>query len=213
MNANGTGGISKQTLRRLPLYLNCLKSRLQSGHVTVSSNDIATLLGLNQVQVRKDLASVSSGGKPKVGYVTQELISDIENFLGYNNVDSAILVGVGQLGRALLSYSGFSKCGVEIVAAFDSSEQVVDRIVSGKRILPLEKLINLCDRMQIHIGIITVPEDSAQEVCDWMIRGGIKAIWNFAPVHLKVPKDVIVQNENLAANLAVLSRQYAESLK
>ncbi|NCB04373.1 MAG: redox-sensing transcriptional repressor Rex, partial [Clostridia bacterium] len=117
-----TQPISKQTLLRLPAYLNYLKQLVQTGAANVSATGIAEALGLNQVQVRKDLALVSDGGKPKTGYQIRELISDIERFLGYDNTNGAVLVGAGHLGRALLSYSGFKNYGLEMVAAFDENE-------------------------------------------------------------------------------------------
>jgi redox-sensing transcriptional repressor len=171
-------------------------------------------LNLNEVQVRKDLAAVSnSGGKPKTGYVAKELISDLEEFLGYNSVDEAILVGVGHLGKALLSYQGFENCGLNILMGFDKDEAIIGTNVCGKQILPLDKLKDLCWRMSVNVGIITVPAKEAQMICDMLVEAGIRAIWNFAPVHLHVPDYVLVQNENLAASLAVLSKNLTESLK
>ena len=175
---NGT--ISRQALRRLPFYLDYLKKKQ-------AAND----LKLNEVQVRKDLASVSvTGGKPKTGYVAAELIRDLESFLGYDNTKEAVIAGAGKLGQALLSYKEFDRYGLNIVAAFDTDESIID----SKRILPAD------------IGIICVPPECAQSVCDKMVASGILAIWNFAPVHLSVPTGVIVQYENLAASLAVLSQ-------
>ncbi|MEG1556474.1 MAG: redox-sensing transcriptional repressor Rex, partial [Bacteroidales bacterium] len=122
-----SAGISKATLNRLPTYFYYLKERIKEGEHYISSTTIAESLKLNPIQVRKDLAFVSStAGKPRMGFEINELINDIETFLGYNNVDDAILVGVGQLGRTLLSYDGFKNYGLNIVAAFDSNEDIVD---------------------------------------------------------------------------------------
>ncbi len=199
--------ISKQTLMRLPLYLNYLKTHA-SGEKNISATQIAAALGLNQVQVRKDLAAVTAGGRPKTGYVTDELIRGIAQFLGYDALNRAVIVGAGRLGRALLGYDGFSGYGLEIVAAFDSNPQMTGE--DGKTILPMEKLPGLCKRMGVKIGIITVPAAAAQTVCDVLIESGIRAIWNFAPVHLNVPAHVLVQNENMAASLAVLGKHLSE---
>lgn len=205
--------ISKQALQRLPYYLNYLKA-LQSDSVqNISAAAIAKDLNLNEVQVRKDLAAVSeNGGKPRIGFDMAELIRSIENYLGYKNVDDAVLVGAGQLGRALLSYKGFEDYGVKIVAAFDSDEGLTGAEVCGKCILSMDRLNDLCRRINVHIGIITVPAESAQEVCDMLIESGILAVWNFAPVHLKVPDHILVQNENMAASLAVLSKHLSNSM-
>lgn len=198
--------ISKQTLKRLPIYLNYLKSYAQSGAENISATFIADSLGLNHVQVRKDLASVSSGGRPKTGYVTVDLMADIERFLGYDNTDSAVIVGYGKLGRALMSYEGFENYGLDIVAAFDKDEKVLE-----EKVFPISKLQDLCRRLKVRIGIITVPASAAQGVCNLLVESGILAIWNFAPVHLQVPEGILVQNENMASSLAVLSKHLSES--
>lgn len=205
--------ISKQALRRLPYYLNYLKRLRESGVDKVSSTMIAKEMSLNDVQVRKDLAAVSKiGGKPRKGFDIEELIMCIESYLGYNNINDAILVGAGHLGRALLSYTGFEDYGLRIVAAFDIDENVVNTNIGGKIVFPMDKLIDICNRLNIHIGIITVPASAAQSVCDLMVESGIIAIWNFAPVHLSVNENVIVHNENIAESLALLSSQLAARL-
>ena len=205
-----TGTISKQALRRLPYYLDYLKRRYDEGTQTISATTVAADLKLNEVQVRKDLAAVSvTGGKPKTGYVTIELIRDLERFLGYDNTKEAILAGAGKLGQALLSYKEFARYGLNIVAAFDNNPDIVD----NSCIFPADKMQDLCGRLKVHIGIICVPPEAAQRVCDEMVACGILAIWNFAPVHLIVPSNVIIQNENLAASLAVLSQNLEFEIK
>lgn len=205
---NGT--ISKQALRRLPFYLDYLKKKQTDGVRNISATTVANDLKLNEVQVRKDLAAVSlTGGKPKTGYVAEELIRDLESFLGYDNTKEAVIAGAGKLGQALLAYKEFERYGLNVVAAFDTDESTVD----GKHILLAEKMSDICSRLKIHIGIICVPPESAQKVCDEMVECGILAIWNFAPVHLSVPSGVIVQYENLAASLAVLSQNLEFEIK
>lgn len=210
MNLNS---ISKQTLLRLPSYLNYLKTLPEDGCENVSATTIAAALGLNDVQVRKDLACVSKKGRPKLGYVTEELINDIEGFLGYDDLNDAIIIGAGRLGGALLSYEGFKEYGLNIVAAFDVDESKIGSEICGKKVFALSKIKELCKRMKIRIGIITVPVHSAQKACDILVNSGIYAIWNFAPVHLKVPDNILVQQENMAASLAVLSAHLAEAIK
>lgn len=205
--------ISKQTLLRLPSYLSYLKSLPEGDNEHVSATMIATALGLNDVQVRKDLACVSKKGRPKLGYVTGDLIKDIESFLGYDDLNDAIIVGAGRLGGALMSYEGFKEYGLNIVAAFDTDERVVGTEICGKKILPMDKIKDLCESLKIRIGIITVPAHAAQKVCDMLVESGIYAIWNFAPTHLKVPDNILVQQENMAASLAVLSAHLAEAIK
>ena len=202
--------VSKQTLSRLPAYLHYLQSLPEEAGRYISATAVAEALGLNDVVVRKDLASVSSRGRPKVGYVRLELIRELECFLGYDNTQDAILVGAGKLGQALLSYSGFPQYGLNILAGFDSDPALVETEVAGKRILPMEKLPGLCRRVGVHIGIITVPGEHAQKVCDQLIDSGILAVWNFANAHLNVPEGILVQNENMAVSLALLSNHLKE---
>ena len=167
-------------------------------------------LNLNDVQVRKDLAAVSSSGKPKIGYVTADLIEELESFLGYNSPSDAILAGAGKLGRALMSYQGFNAYGLNIVAAFDTDSGLYDTQEAGKSILPLDQMKPLCEKLKVRIGIITVPAACAQGVCDMMVKSGIQAIWNFAPVRLNVPEAILVQNENMASSLALLRSHLRE---
>ena len=117
-----------------------------------------------------------------------------------------VLVGAGNLGKALLSYDGFSDYGLDVIAAFDTDSTLTGTLISGKPVLPMEDLEVVCTEKKIHLGIITVPVAAAQSVCDQLISFGIRAIWNFAPTILKVPKGVLVENENLASSLAVLSQ-------
>ena len=205
--------VSVQTISRLPRYLNYLKGLPKGSISNISATMIAEALGLNDVQVRKDLSLVSDGGRPKIGYAIEELITDIEHFLGYDDTHSAVLVGVGNLGTALLSYGGFAEYGLDIVAAFDVNESLVGCKVNGKQIFPLTKLIDLCKRMQIKIGIITVPNYEAQKVCDMLVESGVQAIWNFSPAHLNAPPEVLIQSENMACSLALLSKHLSEKLK
>lgn len=208
------GGISRKSLERLPVYHHYLEQKDNEGIETISAPAIALDLQLNEVQVRKDLAMVTkTAGKPKMGYLIKELIADMEEFLGYHNTNQAALVGVGSLGKALLSYKGFEQYGVEIVMAFDSDGRKVNTRIGGKMVLSFDKLENLCQRMNIHIGIITVPGEHAQEVCNKLVAGGVKAIWNFAPIHLSVPSHVLVQNENMAVSLAALSKYLYDAQK
>lgn len=199
--------ISAQALQRMPYYLQYLKNLQNGGASIVAAPAIAETLGLNEVQVRKDFASVSTTkGKPKSGFVISELIDNMERFLGYHNVKDAVLVGAGSLGRALLSYQGFAQYGMHIVAAFDIDESVIGNEINQKIIMPVSKLHEICLRLNIRIGIITVPANQAQAVCDALVSGGMLAIWNFAPIHLSASKNILIKNENMAASLALLSK-------
>ncbi len=199
-------GISKATLGRIPKYLELLKQLPEEEYTYISATNIAQRLSLGEVQVRKDLAAISGAGKPKIGYLTRELIANLENCLGADNCTLAVLVGAGKLGKALLDYDEFEKFGIRIAAAFDSNDQAIS--VSGKvRIQPIHEFEAFCRDHNIQLGIITVGAGSAQVVCDKMISCGITAIWNFAPCKLNVPQNVILENENLALSLAFLNNQ------
>ncbi len=197
--------ITSQTLQRLPLYLNYLKS-LPEEYINISATAVAEALSLNDVQVRKDLASVSRGGKPKIGYVTEELISDIGEFLGFDSCDGVIIAGVGNLGRALLAFDGFGEYGLDILAGFDCNKNISGKEINGKPVMDMTLMCEFCRKNNVHIGIITVPENAAQTVCDAMTYAGITEILNFAPVHLNAPGNVTIQNQNIAISLAMLSR-------
>jgi len=204
--------ISKAVLKRLPGYLSYLKSLPEGTATYISATALANALGMGEVQVRKDLAMVSDGGRPKIGYLRESLIEDISQFLGYDNTTDAILIGAGKLGQALLGYIGFEAYGLNILAAFDA-KPAADRTDDGKPILHIDKLESFCKSHNVLMGIITVPAQFAQEVCDKLIACGIKAIWNFAPVHLDVPEHILVQNENMATSLAVLSMHLQAQIK
>ena len=200
--------ISKSVLKRLPGYLSYLKG-LDVQYISATS--IAGALGMGEVQVRKDLAAVSDGGRPKIGYERTALMEDISQFLGYDNTTDAILVGAGKLGQALLGYSGFDAYGLNILAAFDAAPAATE--MEGKPVMHISSLPEFCKRESVLMGIITVPASAAQQVCDRLIECGIKAIWNFAPTHLEVPQGILVQNENMATSLAVLSMHLQAQIK
>lgn len=204
--------ISKAVLKRLPGYLAYLRSIPEGSSPYISATALAAALGMGEVQVRKDLAMVSDGGRPKIGYLRESLMEDISQFLGYDNTTDAILVGAGKLGQALLGYEGFEAYGLNILAAFDT-EPTRNRTEEGKPIYPMNQLQCFCRANKILMGIITVPAEYAQPVCDQLIACGIKAIWNFASVHLDVPANILVQNENMATSLAVLSMHLQANMK
>lgn len=197
--------IPKSVVARLPLYLHYLKTLNHGSSATISSATIAKAVGLGEVQVRKDLAMVSGGGKPKVGYYRKELVADVMEVLDCKRVKKAVIVGAGRLGTALLSYEGFGEYNLDIVAAFDVDESKIGGECHGKKIMALSELNSYCKENEVGIGIITVRERDAQTVCDMLIDSGVTAVWSFAPVKLEVPNGIYLKEENLAGNLAVLA--------
>ena len=204
--------ISNAVLKRLPSYLAYLKNIDNPDTPYISATTLANALGMGDVQVRKDLAMVSEGGRPKVGYLRESLIEDIEQFLGYDNTTDAVLIGAGKLGQALMDHKGFEEYGLNILAGFDIDPKV-DQTEDGHPIYPMEKLESFCRTNKVLMGIITVPAPYAQEVCDQLIKCGIKAIWTFATVHLEVPPHILVQYENMATSLALLSMHLQAHMK
>jgi redox-sensing transcriptional repressor len=205
--------VSEPALKRLPLYHRFLKEWQTAGRETVSCTDIGLDLALDPTQVRKDLESAGIVGRPRIGYGLATVIDELEQFLGWNNVNDAFLVGAGSMGSALLGYRKFEQCGLKIVTAFDLDPSKIGTRIHGKQVLPLEKLPQLAQRMHILIGIITVPAAEAQAVADLMVAGGIRAIWNFAPIRLHAPEHVIVHNEDLYCSLAALSQKLFSTLQ
>lgn len=201
--------LSKQALKRLPMYMSYLKT-IEEVTEYISSSSVAKALDLNDVQVRKDLAAVcKTAGIPKRGFLVRDLVDGISDFLGYEERTDAILVGAGNLGMALMSYKGFERYGIKIAAAFDTRSEVID----NKKVFNISQLPEKCKKLKVKIGIITVPATEAQKVCDILVESGIMGIWNFSPVHLKAPENILVQNENMASSLAVLSNHLRDKIK
>ena len=167
---------------------------------------MAKALGRGDVQVRKDLAKISDGGRRRTGHLRQKLLEDIESFMDYNSVTRTVVIGAGKLGQALLDYGGFADSGLEVLAGFDRDPHMT-YTAGGTPVYPMEQLAKFCHKHDVSIGVITVPAYSAQEVADRLIECGIQAIWNFAPVNLNVPAQILVQNENLAISLSALRMQ------
>lgn len=195
-------------LRRLPFYYTYLLEHQAEGLVSVSSSQMAEDLNLHPVQVRKDLAMTQVSGRPRTGFNVNDLVDRLEEMLGYNDVKPALIVGTGHLGSALVNYSGFEGFGLKFVAAFDNDPDKVGEELGHLTIQPLKELDQVINEHNIQIAVIAVPGHVSQDVCDMLMKTGkIKAVWNFAPNHLQVPKGVILQNENIAASLSVLSKR------
>jgi redox-sensing transcriptional repressor len=206
--------IPEPTLRRLPIYYQYLKKiHAEKRTEYISATQIGADLNILPIQVRKDLEVADAVGKPKLGYYVTELMHVIEDFLGWNNITDAFLVGAGNLGSALLGYNGFREYGVNIIAAFDSDEKKIGLEVNGKAVFHINKLSDMIRRMSIKIGIITTPPSSSQELANTMTEAGVMAIWNFSHTKINVPPNIIVQHENLASSLVVLSKKLSMALQ
>lgn len=194
------GNLSKATLGRLPVYLHYLRALDDE---RVSAAEMARVLNLGEVMVRKDLGGICSQGRPKIGYPRRELVDTLEEILGLRDPVSVVVAGAGKLGRALMRYRGFEDFGLRIVAGFDFDPAKLDAREDCP-VLPIDRMPDYCLERGVRVGVIAVPAGGAQAVCDAMVSGGVTAIWNFAPHPLHAPKGVAVQNENLALSLAHL---------
>jgi len=197
--------IPRKTVYRLSIYLRCLQ-RLRANTIrTVSSEALAKVAGVKPTQLRKDLTYFGQFGTRGLGYDVDTLARMISDLLGTNSLQPVILVGVGNLGRALLAYQGFMQEGFGIVAAFDiAPPHQPDRNPTGA-IEPMERLEEIVREQRVKMAIITVPASAAQEVANRLVACGITGILNFAPIVLHVPEDVMVSNVNLAIELENLS--------
>ncbi len=211
MNATGKYNKIKQvpepTLKRLPGYLYYLEQVKNAGVLNISAPAIGKELKCDPTQVVKDLAVTGVKGKPRVGYNTFELIQALEDFIGYNRVHEAFLIGAGNLGSALMAYQQEQPLGLKILAAFDIDNNKIGRNVGGIHILDYNKLFNLSGRLNVRIGILTTPNEVAQEVAEDLISCGVKAIWNFTSARLNMPSNIIVQDTSISSYAAVLLRR------
>lgn len=193
------------SVRRLPSYLLIAKQAFEQGDEYLSGTYIASELGLEPIQVRKDLSITGIAGKPKRGYPVKPLVEAIEGYLNWNTRVEAVVVGAGNLGSALSGFPGFKQHGLYIVAAFDDAADKAGKAVYGVPVYPTKDLATRLSELKVETAILTVPPTVAQDVADLLVSKGIKAIWNFTNVKLKLPDDVVVQNEDLSSGYAMLS--------
>lgn len=199
--------VPEHAIRRLSLYLRYLYMARTEGTENVSAPAIARVLPFESTQIVKDIALTGIKGKTRTGYSTLELIQGIESYLNFNPTRSAFLAGAGNLGRALMTYRHLASFGLHIVAGFDADPAQCSQEADQLLIFPMEKFGEMAEQLDVEIGIITTPEHAAQEVADLMIANGIKAIWNFAPVLLNTPENIIVQHTSMYSNVSILLKK------
>lgn len=196
MNKN----ISDKVINRLTLYHCILTDFIEKNEEYISSKQIAQLLNIDDSQVRKDINLLNNSGKSRIGYAVKELKTSIENELGFKKTKKAIIIGAGNLGTAIANYGNFSDYGLIIKAIFDNDLNKVGKIINGMEIQNVYEISPTAKKEDIEIAILTVPAKSAQSTANFLVNANIKYIWNFTPVVLSVPKDVLVWNENLMGN-------------
>ena len=192
--------IPEKVINRLTLYHCILNDFIQKDEEYISSVQIASLLRIDDSQVRKDINMLNNSGKSRVGYNVKELKKSIETTLGFSKSKRAYIVGAGNLGIALANYGNFSSYGLNIISLFDNDINKIGKEVNNKKILDIKELPIYVWQQYIDIAILTVPAIHAQKTAQYLVNAGIKYIWNFTPVVLKVPEDVQVWNENLMGN-------------
>jgi redox-sensing transcriptional repressor len=195
----------KAVVGRVSLYLRQLETFQRQGHATISSSQLGAALAIKNAQVRKDLAFFGQFGYPGIGYRIEELIGALRHILGIDRDWPLALVGLGNLGRALLKYRGFRSRGFHIVALFENDPQKIGQVHDGMTVEPIEALARTVPARNISLAILSVPADAAQRVADQMVACGIRAILNFAPIPLVVPPDVNVVGVDLSIQLEHLA--------
>lgn len=196
--------IPEPTLRRLPWYLAYVTKLRRSGVEYVSSTNISRELNVDVSQIAKDLSYLNIKGKTRIGYEVKVLCHVLEDFLGFKRRHNAVVLGVGSLGGALIHDSGLAHYGLNIVAGFDVKPELVGKEVCNVPIFHIDELNLRCKALQAEVGIITLPVDFAQEGADNLIANGIKALWNFTPVRIRVPEGIVITNTSIYAHLAVM---------
>src|SRR3954466_14327093 len=203
--------IPNPAVRRLSLYLRQLESFKRKDRKTISSKQLGESLGLTDAQVRKDLAYFGQFGHPGIGYRVDELIAKVKQILGTDKTWNVLIVGAGNLGRALMAYRGFDAKGFRLAAVFDNSPSLAGKKLGAFTVQPLSELTETIRKQNIRLGILAVPADHAQDVADQLVAAGVKGLLNFAPVSLNVPPDVALNAVDLAVQLEQLSFQVSLS--
>lgn len=204
--------VPKAVVSRLSLYLRELQHLVRDGHETTSSTQLGKLLGFTDAQVRKDLAYFGQFGYPGIGYRCSELIDAIKGILGTKQPWPLAIVGLGNLGRALMGYRGFHQQGFQIVAAFDTDPAKIGTSVEGIPIFDLANVQQIALERGVRLAVISVPATAAQKVADALVSAGIEGILNFAPVTLTLPKQVKTIGVDLAIELEQLAYAVANHL-
>jgi len=207
MTSPGTSSprVPEATIARLPVYLRALHEFAEAGSGTVRSAALATAVGVGSATLRKDLSHLGSYGTRGVGYDVEHLVAQVSRELGVSQRCSVVLVGIGNLGRALAGYDGFAARGLAVAALLDSDPTLVGQQVGGLVVRHVDELPAVLSGSDISIGVIATPASAAQQVCDQLVAAGVTSVLNFAPVLLTVPDHVDLREVDLSVELLVLS--------
>ncbi|KKY01933.1 MULTISPECIES: redox-sensing transcriptional repressor Rex [Paraclostridium] len=197
--------ISMAVIRRLPKYHRYLGDLLDRDIQRISSKELSDIIGFTASQIRQDLNNFGGFGQQGYGYNVEELYNEIGKILGLSRTYNSIIIGAGNLGQAIANYAGFTKAGFKIKALFDANPRMIGLKIRDFEILDSDDIEEFVAENDIDIAILCIPKNGAQEVVDRLVKSGIKGVWNFAPLDLEVPNDVIVENVNLTESLFTLS--------
>lgn len=211
-NSRTSISLPEPSLRRLPWYLAYVKLLRDKGVEYVSSTQISKEINVDASQIAKDLSFINISGKTRVGYEVGSLVDALEKFLGFGEKHKAVIFGVGSLGAALLQDSGLAQYGMNVIAGFDVDKAIINTRINGIPVYDVTDFPRVQQELDACIGILTVPVDRAQEACNDMIAGGVRAIWNFTPYRIKTPDDIVVQNTSIYAHLAVMFNRLNHTL-
>ena len=196
--------LPEPTIRRLPWYLSYVRMLDHMQVEYVSSTQISKELNVQSSQIAKDLSFLNIRGKTRIGYEVKSLMTELEDFLGFNHQHDAVVIGTGSLGAALMQDRGLENYGLNIVAGFDVRSEVIGKNLGGLPVYDIGKLAEWQREHHVPIAILTVPVESAQETADLVIASGMTAIWNFTPYRIKAPDNVVIANTSIYAHLAII---------
>ena len=201
----GLTRIPEPTIERLSAYLQCVRALRVGGHDSAPSAEIARRTGINAAQLRKDLSYFGEFGKPGLGYDLAALEAHLARIMGLDKERDVLLVGAGNLGRALSSYTGFGRRGFRIVAAFDVDSDKIGGELNACRVYALDELASVNAELKAEVGIVAVPTAAAQQAADKLVAAGVRAILNFAPTTVEVNQKITVRNVDLTSQMEILS--------
>lgn len=196
--------ISETVIRRLPVYYRYLEEESEKGQVRISSKGLSEKTGFTASQIRQDLNNFGGFGQQGYGYNVESLKDEIAKIIGINKIRKAVVIGSGSLGCAIAKYKGFKNSGLEVKSLFDTNKEKIGTSIEGVAIRDMGELKDFVTKNKIDVGIIATPATSAQEITDTLVELGVKGIWNFAPLDLEVPEDVILESVRLNDSLLTL---------
>ncbi len=198
-------GISRAVIKRLPRYYRYLGELMEDGIDKISSSDLSERMNVTASQIRQDLNNFGGFGQQGYGYNVEHLYQEIGKLLGVDKKHNMIIIGSGNLGQAIANYTNFERRGFVVTGLFDKNKELHGKIVRGIKVMPMEELKDFIKDNDIDIAALTLPKTEAVKIAELVVNYGVKAIWNFAHVDLRVPKGIVVENVHLSESLMMLS--------